>query len=98
LRYREKQLYKKFLKVIEIPLSCQFDTSLKDDIKFYASFLVIFAAKMKKDWIRKGNNYFETGLNLEETIKQNFKRKKTKRHMIEEQKMKKNILRFIIIG
>jgi hypothetical protein len=69
-----------------------------EDLRFYATLLVILTSKMKKDWVRKDNNYFGTGLNLEEPIKHNCKRKKTKRHMIEEGKMKKNILRFILIG
>jgi hypothetical protein len=49
MRYREKQLYKKFLKVIEIPPLDQLDTSLMEDIRFYVRFLAIFASKMKKD-------------------------------------------------
>jgi hypothetical protein len=51
-RSREKQLYKKFLDVIDLPSLGHLDLSLKQDIKFYASFIVIHASKMKKDWVQ----------------------------------------------
>jgi hypothetical protein len=46
-RFNEKQLYKKFLKVIEIPPLGRLDTSLIDDSSFYARFLAILTTKMK---------------------------------------------------
>jgi hypothetical protein len=51
MRYREKQLYKKFIKMIEVPPLGRLDLSLMQDIKFYARFLAIYAAKRKKDWV-----------------------------------------------
>jgi hypothetical protein len=47
-RYNEKQLYKKFLKVIEIPLLGRLNSSLINDLKFYIRFLAMLTAKMKK--------------------------------------------------
>jgi hypothetical protein len=57
MRYREKQLYKKFLDVIEIPPLGQLDSSLVQVIKFYPRFLVIYTAKMKRFWVQKVQNY-----------------------------------------
>jgi hypothetical protein len=56
-RFNEKQLYKKFLKEIEIPPLSRLDSSLMNDLRFYARFLSLFAAKMKKDWVRKDKGY-----------------------------------------
>jgi hypothetical protein len=50
MKYSEAQLYKNFLKVIEIPPIARLDAELTFDIKFYAIFLDIFISKMKKDW------------------------------------------------
>jgi hypothetical protein len=49
LSYREKQLYKKFLKIIEITPLGRLDSSLMEAIRFYTKFLAMYAAKMKKD-------------------------------------------------
>jgi hypothetical protein len=38
-RFNEKKLYKKFLKVIEVPPLARLDASLMEDFKFYARFL-----------------------------------------------------------
>jgi hypothetical protein len=61
-RFNEKQLYKKFLKVIEVPPLARLDVSLMEDFRFYARFLAIFVSKMKKDWVKKDQNYFGDGL------------------------------------
>jgi hypothetical protein len=61
-RYNEKQLYKKFLKVIEVPRLARLDVSLLEDFRFYARFLAIYASKMKKDWVKKDRNFFGDGL------------------------------------
>jgi hypothetical protein len=45
LRYREKQLYKEFLRVVEIPFLGRLYSSHIEDISFYARFLAIYAAK-----------------------------------------------------
>jgi hypothetical protein len=47
-RYNEKQLYKKFLKVMKIPPLGRLDFSLMNDMKFNARFLAMLTAKMKK--------------------------------------------------
>jgi hypothetical protein len=52
MKYNEKQLYKKFMKVIEISPIARLDAELVFDIKFYARFLAIYLSKMKKDWIK----------------------------------------------
>jgi hypothetical protein len=59
-RYNEKQLYKKFLDIIEIPLS-RLDSSLMEDLRFYARFLVMYATKMKKDWVQDDKSYDGNG-------------------------------------
>jgi hypothetical protein len=61
-RYNQNQLYKKFLKVIEVSPLTRLDVSLMEDFRFYARFLAIFAIKMKKDWVRKDESYFGEGL------------------------------------
>jgi hypothetical protein len=50
MRYSEAQLYKKFLKIIEISPIARLDAELTFDIKFYARFLAICISKMKRDW------------------------------------------------
>jgi hypothetical protein len=50
------------LKVIEIPPLGRLDTSLMEDIKFYARFLAMFAAKMKKDWVKEDKSFDVRGL------------------------------------
>jgi hypothetical protein len=57
-RYNEKQLYKKFLKVIEVTLLARLDVSLMEDFKFYARFLAMYVSKMKKDWVKNNQSYF----------------------------------------
>jgi hypothetical protein len=52
-RFNEKQFYKKFLKIIEVPPLERLDVSLMEDFRFYARFLAIYVTKMKKDWIKK---------------------------------------------
>jgi hypothetical protein len=49
MRYQVKQLYKKFIDVIEIPHLGHLDLGLKQNIIFYAKFLALYAAKMKRD-------------------------------------------------
>jgi hypothetical protein len=61
-RFNEKQLYKKFLKVIEVPPLARLDTSLMEDFRFYARFLEIYVIKMKKDWVKKYESFFGEGL------------------------------------
>jgi hypothetical protein len=51
------------LKIIEIPPLGGLDLSLMEDIRFYARFLAMFASKMKKDCVRKDNDFYGTGLN-----------------------------------
>jgi hypothetical protein len=51
-RYNERQLLKRFLGVIKIPPLGQLDFELKLDIEFYARFLALYTAKMKRDWIK----------------------------------------------
>jgi hypothetical protein len=48
LRYNEKQLYKKFLKVMKSPPLGRLDSSLMNDMKFYTRFLAMLTTKMKK--------------------------------------------------
>jgi hypothetical protein len=48
MRFNEKQFYKKFMKLIEIPALGHHDTELIFDIKFYARFLALYPSKMKK--------------------------------------------------
>jgi hypothetical protein len=60
--YNEKQLYKKFLKVIEIPPFGRLDSDMMNDLKFYTRFLSIYAAKMKKDWVKENKGYEGMGL------------------------------------
>jgi hypothetical protein len=50
--YNEKMLYKKFLKVVEIPPIAKLDAELMFDLKFYSRFLAMHVAKMKKDWVK----------------------------------------------
>jgi hypothetical protein len=59
-RYREKQLYKKFLDVIEIPPLGRLDLNLMEGIPFYPLFLAMYVSKMKKDWVRKDRNFYGT--------------------------------------
>jgi hypothetical protein len=61
-RYREKQLYKKLLKVIEIPPFGRKDLNLKQVIRFYARFLGMYVSKMKKDWVKLDRNFHGTGM------------------------------------
>jgi hypothetical protein len=48
MRYKEKQLYKKFQKIALIFPRGWLDKSYKNDIKFYARFLVIYVLKCRK--------------------------------------------------
>jgi hypothetical protein len=57
MKFREEQFYKKIFKVIEIPQLGRFDTSLMEDVKFYARFLAMYPAKMKKDWVKEDKNF-----------------------------------------
>jgi hypothetical protein len=52
MRFNEKQLYKKFLKVIDIPPVARLDAELMLDLKFYTRFLALYVAKMKRDWAK----------------------------------------------
>jgi hypothetical protein len=52
MRYNEKQIYKKFLKVVDIPLITRLDAELMLDFKFYARFLALYVTKMKRDWTK----------------------------------------------
>jgi hypothetical protein len=61
-RFNQKQLYKKFLKVIEVPPLARLDVSPMNDFKFYARFLAIYVTKMKKDWVRRDQSYLGEGL------------------------------------
>jgi hypothetical protein len=49
MKFNEKKQYKNFLKVIEIPPIAKLDAELLFDVKFYARFLAIYLAKMKKE-------------------------------------------------
>jgi hypothetical protein len=48
MRFHEKQLYKKILHVV--------------DLRFYARFLALYASKMKREWIRKDEDFSGGGL------------------------------------
>jgi hypothetical protein len=52
----EKQLYRKFCKVIEIPSIVRLDNKVIKDIQFYSRFLAIYISKMKKDWVQIDGN------------------------------------------
>jgi hypothetical protein len=67
--YKEKQLYKKFLKVTEIPALGRLDLDLMHDLQFYARFLARYVSTMKKDGVRKDNNFHGTGLKQKERTK-----------------------------
>jgi hypothetical protein len=56
-RYNEKQLYKKYLNVIELPPLAHLDSSSKEDWKFHGRFLTINAAKMKKGRVFRDKNF-----------------------------------------
>jgi hypothetical protein len=47
--YRQKVDDEIFLDAIDLPPLAHLDTSLMNELKFHARFLVIYAAKMKKD-------------------------------------------------
>jgi hypothetical protein len=51
-KYNEKMLYKRYMKVIEMPPIAKLDPELMFDVKFYSRFLAIYTAKMKKDWAK----------------------------------------------
>jgi hypothetical protein len=78
MRFSEKQLYKKFLKVIEIPPLCYQDKELMFHIRFYARFLSLYVAKMKLDWARKEKSF------KGEAIQEEHLRQLKNRMMIEE--------------
>jgi hypothetical protein len=71
MKFTEKQLYKKFLKVIEIPPIARLDAELVFDIKFYARFLAIYISKMKKNWTRIDNEMSGKGMKKALTDYQN---------------------------
>jgi hypothetical protein len=52
MRFSEKQMLKKILDVIEIPSLWHLDFELKLDMEFYARFLALYVAKIKRDWVR----------------------------------------------
>jgi hypothetical protein len=51
-RYSEKQLYKKFLDVVDNHPIARLEAEMMLDFKFYARFLAMFISKMKKDWVK----------------------------------------------
>jgi hypothetical protein len=61
MRYNGKQLLKKFLKVIEIPPLGHLDFELKLDLEFYTHFLALYVAKLKRDWIKKYEEFSGKG-------------------------------------
>jgi hypothetical protein len=67
-RYNEKHLFKKFLDIIDLPPLGHLDASLKNDLKFHARFLVMFASKMKRDRVVKDRSYFGESLKKEKRI------------------------------
>jgi hypothetical protein len=61
IRFNEKQLYKKVIKMID-PLWDHLDAELMLDGKFYARFLALYASKMKRDRVKVDRNYEGDGL------------------------------------
>jgi hypothetical protein len=59
MRFQEKQFYKKFLSVIEIPPLGHLDYELKFDLRFYARFLSMYVAKLKLDWVKMEESYLQ---------------------------------------
>jgi hypothetical protein len=59
MRYHEKQLYRKFLDVMEILPLGHVDYELKLYLKFYARFLALYTSKMKREWV---NSYWKKRL------------------------------------
>jgi hypothetical protein len=57
MRYNEKQLLKKFLKVVEISPLGLLDYELKLDLEFFARFLALYVTKMKRDWVKKDEEF-----------------------------------------
>jgi hypothetical protein len=86
--FSEKQLYKKFFKVIEIHTIARIDVEQIKDIQFYSRFLAIYVSKMKIDWVRidnemKGKGMKEAKFNYEikEIEKCNRRIKKLEEHV-----------------
>jgi hypothetical protein len=49
MKFNEKQIYKKFFKVVDILQIARLDDELMLDFKFYAKFLALYVTKMKRD-------------------------------------------------
>jgi hypothetical protein len=79
----EKQLYKKFCKVIEIPSLAKMDVEIIKDIQFYSRFLAIYISKMKKDWVRRDGNLNGQG-RRNENISYEFKLNQECSNQVEE--------------
>jgi hypothetical protein len=90
-RYKEKQFYKKLLKVIEIPALGRLDMDLMQDLQFYVRFLAMYVWKMRKDWVPKDNNFHGTGGKQKDLDFYNCKLRKNRKNMIEDESLKKNI-------
>jgi hypothetical protein len=76
-RYKEKQIYKKFLVANELPPLAPLDSSLMIDLKFHARFLAKYVAKTKKDRILRnktfaGNSFKEEAKAFEESATANY--------------------------
>jgi hypothetical protein len=61
MKFREKQMLKKFLSVIEIPPLGYLDFELRLDLEFYARFLALYISKLKRDWVKKDEDFSGRG-------------------------------------
>jgi hypothetical protein len=61
MRYIDKQILKKIFKVFEIPTLDHLDFELRLDLEFYSRFLALYVAKMKRDWIKKDEEFSGRG-------------------------------------
>jgi hypothetical protein len=64
----EKQLYRKFCKVIEIHSIARLDNEVIKDIQFYSRLVAIYNSKMKKYWVRIDGNMKGQGRRNENII------------------------------
>jgi hypothetical protein len=65
------------------------DLSLMQDIRFYARFLAMYVSKMKKEWVRKDNNFHRTGLKQRNIDQLNLQEKKNQKEYDRRMKLEK---------
>jgi hypothetical protein len=61
-RYTEKQIFKKCLKVVPVPLRGYLDTRIMEDIQFYARFLAVYISKLKKVQVKRDKSFDSSSL------------------------------------